>query len=195
MCQRMLLCHPFKKTCPGRKMHCSVCDVDFIGPTMFEEHLLKCKPTINCNFCGCTETLGTITEHLSKCTLRQVQCEHCNGLMCVKLVKDHMENSCPDRMIRCLQCSHFFAVNVIGQHHMVCPRRIIRCSACNIHLEFNTLASHLILTCANRMTPCGWCSESMPCYKLADHIQGCREKFVLLVGSILFIYYNHYLLL
>ena len=97
-----------EKTCPGRKMHCSVCDVDFIGPTMFEEHLLKCKPTINCNFCGCTETLGTITEHLSKCTLRQVQCEHCNGLMCVKLVKDHMENSCPDRMIRCLQCSHFF---------------------------------------------------------------------------------------
>jgi hypothetical protein len=109
---------------------------------MLEKIPVKCL-TKNCNI--------IITKHKMKDHWKnecKINCIVCKDKISVLLIKEHIDNLCPDILILCNYCFSSFARKNINQHtEKDCPKYPITCINCNENILRENLDKHLLLEC------------------------------------------------
>lgn len=142
----------------------------------FDNLKIKCKRNLFCNWTG---TVMELENHEEKCDYSEVECCECEVKMHRKDFNEHIENICPEVLIKCELCSNSVKrkkidkhaekknceycdklVNkcIMLKHYMECPEQMKPCVECGLAVKNKNKESH-VFECEERKIKCNNCNE------------------------------------
>ncbi|KAK3607255.1 hypothetical protein CHS0354_002228 [Potamilus streckersoni] len=203
-----LLCHlpmrdPVKVTTCGHRF-CDLCLQEYLSAGVF-----KCpeddKPLdyakiypdpdvqseimnslIRCKYykegCRWVDKLQNLQPHLDACRFDSIQCpNHCTACLSHLSLDDHLEFTCPRRIVICEFCNQEFPADQMElQHAGNCQYEIVWCeNKCGAKLERRFLDNHMRNECHKRTITCQYCLREFVHETLQAHLYQCPRFPVL----------------
>jgi len=132
-----------KKLQPGIKTkRCPNCS-QMISEQNFTIHVLRCKKLYEvCMICG--EKLKNDPEIIKthRESHENIACPQCTKLIEQKNLKDHLENKCEKRLMKCPYCNLMFPYNIFHKHQSKCGEIIEECDLCGARVRQAEMIYH-----------------------------------------------------
>ncbi|KAK3084319.1 hypothetical protein FSP39_011532 [Pinctada imbricata] len=126
--------------------------------------------------CRWVDKLQNLQAHLDQCPYDSIQCPNsCTRMLSRLSLDDHLEFSCPRRMVVCEFCNQQFPGDLFEKQHAGnCPYEVTWCeNKCGAKLERRFLANHMRNECHKRTVQCPYCNRDFVQETLQTHQYQC----------------------
>ncbi|XP_072172049.1 TNF receptor-associated factor 6-like [Diadema setosum] len=174
-------------------LRCPVDNVALTESQMFPDICVKREIMdlqAHCPFKDCPELveLRNIDNHREVCEFRTEPCPNlCGASMRRKSITNHLESSCPKRLVECEFCQMDIAFDDKQNHILQCPERPMSCQFCKFRVLACDLGIHHDTACPEVPVPCQFasfgCSEQVPKKEMETHLMNHMAKHLELVAS------------
>ncbi|KAL3858507.1 hypothetical protein ACJMK2_013093 [Sinanodonta woodiana] len=126
--------------------------------------------------CRWVDKVHNLQPHLDTCRFDSIQCPNkCAALLSHLSLDDHLEFSCPRRIVICEFCNQEFPADQMDmQHAGNCQYEIVWCeNKCGAKLERRFLDNHMRNECHKRTITCQYCLREFVHETLQAHLYQC----------------------
>ncbi|XP_052259267.1 TNF receptor-associated factor 4-like isoform X2 [Dreissena polymorpha] len=125
--------------------------------------------------CKWVDKLHNLQGHLDVCRYDSITCPNqCSDILSRLSIDDHLEFSCPKRIVICEFCNQEFPGEAFDLHVGNCQYEIVWCeNKCGAKLERRYLNNHMRNECHKRTIKCPYCSKEFVYETLQTHQYQC----------------------
>uniref|UniRef100_A0AAU6MX98 Tumor necrosis factor receptor-related factor 4 n=1 Tax=Argopecten purpuratus TaxID=228297 RepID=A0AAU6MX98_ARGPU len=136
--------------------------------------LIRCR--YNKDGCRWVGKLHNLQTHLDQCCYDNIACPNkCPALLSRLSLEDHLEFSCPNRLVVCEFCNQKLPGDTYERTHSgQCPYEVMWCeNKCGARLERRFLNNHMRNECHKRTVECSYCKREFVQETLQTHQYQC----------------------
>ncbi|KAI0239492.1 TNF receptor-associated factor 4 [Lamellibrachia satsuma] len=125
--------------------------------------------------CHWIDKLCKLQAHLDVCRYDTMPCPNsCAAMLSRICLDDHMQYTCPRRMVTCDFCHCEFTGEAMEHHEGNCGLEVVWCeNKCGAKLERRFLNNHMSSECHKRTVPCPHCKKQFVFETLQNHFYRC----------------------